>query len=73
MNDNILRAIEALCDDIATSSNASDNQKKAKAILTLVTAYKLADSENNAVENIRFDEYAEFKKRHFTPNERKEG
>ena len=73
MNDNILRAIESLCDDIATSTNASDNQKKAKAILTLVTAYKLADSENNAVENTRFDEYAEFKKRHFTPNARKEG
>lgn len=73
MNNNILRAIESLCDDIAISTTASDNQKNAQAILTLVTAYKLVDSENNAVENTRFDEYAEFKKRHFTPNARKEG
>ena len=73
MNDNILRAIESLCDDIAVSTDPSDNQKRAQAILTLVTAYKLADGENNAVKNTRFDEYTEFKKRHFTPNARKEG
>lgn len=73
MNDNILRAIESLCDDIATNTNAGDNQRRAQAILTLVTVYKLADGENNAVENTRFDEYAEFKKRHFTPSARKEG
>lgn len=35
MNDNILRAIESLCDDIATDTNAEDNQKRANAILTL--------------------------------------
>ncbi len=35
MNDNILRAIESLCDDIATSTNAEDNQKRANAILAL--------------------------------------
>lgn len=35
MNDNILRAIESLCDDIATNTNAEDNQKRANAILTL--------------------------------------
>ncbi len=35
MNGNILRAIESLCDDIATSTNAEDNQKRANAILAL--------------------------------------
>ena len=35
MNDNILRAIESLCDDIATNVNAEDNQKRANAILAL--------------------------------------
>lgn len=35
MNDNILRAIESLCDDIATNTNAEDNQKRANAILVL--------------------------------------
>lgn len=35
MNDNILRAIESLCDDIATNTNADDNQKRANAILAL--------------------------------------
>ena len=35
MNDNILHAIESLCDDIATSTNAEDNQKRANAILAL--------------------------------------
>lgn len=35
MNDNILRAIESLCDDIATNTNAEDNQKRANAILAL--------------------------------------
>ena len=35
MNDNILRAIESLCDDIATDTNAEDNQKRANAILAL--------------------------------------
>ena len=35
MNDDILRAIESLCDDIATNVNAEDNQKRANAILTL--------------------------------------
>lgn len=28
MNDNILRAIESLCDDIATNTNAEDNQRE---------------------------------------------
>ena len=35
MNDNILRAIESLCDDIETNTNAEDNQKRANAILAL--------------------------------------
>lgn len=35
MNDNILRAIESLCDDIAINTNAEDNQKRANAILAL--------------------------------------
>lgn len=35
MNDNILRAIESLCDDIAANTNAEDNQKRANAILVL--------------------------------------
>ena len=35
MNDNTLRAIESLCDDIATNTNAEDNQKRANAILAL--------------------------------------
>lgn len=35
MNDNILRAIESLCDDITTNTNAQDNQKRADAILVL--------------------------------------
>lgn len=35
MNSNILRAIESLCDDIATDRNIENNQKRANAILTL--------------------------------------
>lgn len=35
MNDKILRAIESLCDDIATNTNAEDNHKRANAILAL--------------------------------------
>lgn len=35
MNDNILRAIESLCDDIATDRDIEKNQKRANAILTL--------------------------------------
>ena len=33
MNNNILRAIESLCDDLATNTNAKDNQKRANACL----------------------------------------
>ena len=35
MNDNILRAIESLCEEIVYNANAEDNQKRAKAILAL--------------------------------------
>lgn len=35
MNSNILRAIESLCDDIATDRNIENSQKRANAILTL--------------------------------------
>lgn len=35
MNNNILYAIESLCNDIATNINAGDNQKRADAILAL--------------------------------------
>lgn len=40
MNDDILRAIESLCDDIATNTNADENQKRATAILTLALGGK---------------------------------
>ena len=35
MSSSILTAIESLCDDIATNTNAEDNQKRANAILAL--------------------------------------
>ena len=35
MNDNILCAIESICDDIANNTNAGDNQKRANAVLAL--------------------------------------
>lgn len=35
MNENILSAIEALCDDIASSTDAEDNKKRADAIAVL--------------------------------------
>lgn len=40
MNDDILRAIESLCDDIATNTNAEENQKRATAILMLALGGK---------------------------------
>lgn len=46
MNDNILRAIESLCDDIATNTNAKDNQKRANAILALAFAGKFTPEES---------------------------
>lgn len=46
MNDNILCAIESLCDDIATNTNARDNQKRANAILALAFAGKFAPEES---------------------------
>lgn len=46
MNDNILRAIESLCDDIATNTNAEHNQKRANAILSLAFAGKFAPEES---------------------------
>lgn len=45
MNDNILCAIESLCDDIATNTNAKDNQKRANAILALAFAGKFTPEE----------------------------
>ena len=35
MNNSILMAIESMCDDIATSTNADDNKKRAEAIVSL--------------------------------------
>ena len=35
MNESILMAIEAMCDDIATNTDANDNQKRAEAIIAL--------------------------------------
>lgn len=46
MNDNILRAIESLCDDIATNTNAKDNQKRANAVLALAFAGKFTPEES---------------------------
>lgn len=46
MNDDILRAIESLCDDIATDTRAEDNSKRADAILTLARSGKLLPDEN---------------------------
>ncbi len=46
MNDNILRAIESLCDDIATNTNAEDNQKRANAILALASGGKFTPEES---------------------------
>ena len=46
MNDNILCAIESLCDDIATNTKAEDNQKRANAILALAFAGKFTPEES---------------------------
>ncbi len=46
MNNNILRAIESLCDDIATNTNAEDNQKRANAILALAFGGKFTPEES---------------------------
>lgn len=46
MNDNILCAIESLCDDIATKTKAEDNQKRANAILALAFAGKFTPEES---------------------------
>lgn len=46
MNDNILCAIESLCDDIATNTNAEHNQKRANAILSLAFAGKFTPEES---------------------------
>lgn len=45
MNNNILCAIKSLCDDIATNTNAEDNQKRATAILSLAFAGKFTPEE----------------------------
>lgn len=45
MNNNILCAIESLCDDIATNTKAEDNQKRANAILALAFAGKFTPEE----------------------------
>lgn len=46
MNDNILCAIESLCDDIATNTKAEDNQKRANAVLALAFAGKFTPEES---------------------------
>lgn len=46
MNDNILRAIESLCDDIATNTNAEDNHKRANAVLALAFAGEFTPEES---------------------------
>lgn len=38
MNSSILTAIESLCDDIATNTNADDNKKRAEAVVSLAFA-----------------------------------
>lgn len=45
MNNNILRAIESLCYDIATSAKAEENQKRANAVLALAFAGKFTPEE----------------------------
>ena len=57
MNDDILRAIESLCDDIATDTNADKNQKRADAILTLAVGGKYVPEK--AEEEYTEDEPAE--------------
>ena len=38
MNSSILTAIESLCDDIATNTNAEENKKRAEAVVSLAFA-----------------------------------
>lgn len=38
MKDSILKAIESICDDIATNSGAEENRKRAEAIVALTTS-----------------------------------
>lgn len=45
MNSRILTAIESLCDDIATNTNADDNKKRAEAIVSLALAGAFTSSE----------------------------
>lgn len=45
MNSSILTAIESLCDDIATNTNADDNKKRAEAIVFLALAGAFTSSE----------------------------
>lgn len=45
MNSSILTAIESLCDDIATNTNADDNKKRAEAIVSLALAGAFTSSE----------------------------
>lgn len=46
MNNNILRAIESLCYDIATSAKAEENQKRADAVLALAFAVEFTPEES---------------------------
>lgn len=45
MNSSILTAIESLCDDIATNTNAKDNHKRANAILALALSRNFTPEE----------------------------
>ena len=57
MNNNILYAIESLCNDIATNADAGDNQKRANAILTLAFSGILMpeETEDNSVAEVEED------------------
>lgn len=45
MNESIKRAIESICDDIATNTNADDNKKRAEAVTSLTLCGLLVPEE----------------------------
>ena len=60
MKDSILRAIESLCDDIATNESADDNRKRAEAIMVLTMSGRILPEDEEEHEPERAgDEAAE--------------
>lgn len=58
MNESIKRAIESICDDIATNTNADDNKKRAEAVTSLTFCGLLVpeEIEGDEDEHMRQDE-----------------